>query len=433
MLNNNKGAALIMTIIILLFLSIIGFAFLTTSSSEANFTKYSENNMQAYYLARSGAEAMIKFVNFTPTSELTGYAAAKALNPDLTREEFIRNTLNNLNGQKSTNISFESKSPNFVVQVDKIGTNKFQITSKGTHNNISNNVIVEMNNISPFDYTIYSIGDLDTTPLGGPNAFGISGKLGSKGSITTKPGYPDEVDEYYDLQWDVLPLPSYIYNDNAFAYNFSFTEISRIYNTSNGNAVTIDKRSLGINISVVEPDSINIEPLDVAYEYDSSAINGNSNTTNIIFFTKPGKELKIVTDDINWTTSKNINVIGSGYVSLYVTKSANINTGNVKFLNAPDQFAMFMSKDANFTLSGNGQFVGFIYAPESTVFLDQSSGTDIYGSIIAENFSYVGLNSGNVGEVQPEDESGNAITWTHPGVSSVIKSEKSILYRVVWK
>lgn len=58
MIKNEKGAALVMTLVVLVVMSILAVAFITVSASEYKFSVVEENKVKAYYVARSGADAV---------------------------------------------------------------------------------------------------------------------------------------------------------------------------------------------------------------------------------------------------------------------------------------------------------------------------------------------------------------------------------------
>lgn len=89
MLHNEKGAALAMVIIILCVFSILGAAFLSISLSDSRHAVWNEKKEQAYYLARSGADATARWmlntcsknaadpINKLPTENMLGQGSFK--------------------------------------------------------------------------------------------------------------------------------------------------------------------------------------------------------------------------------------------------------------------------------------------------------------------------------------------------------------------
>ena len=111
-LKNQKGAALVWSIIVLLVLSILGVALLNISLSEAKHSIYSQRKVQAYYLAMSGVEA-----GFTKAKNITS-----------------KNTANEIATEASSQINSGSISGtgNYVVSFAAIGDSGLKITSTGT-------------------------------------------------------------------------------------------------------------------------------------------------------------------------------------------------------------------------------------------------------------------------------------------------------------
>lgn len=60
--NKRKGSALVMVLIIMLVLSILGTAIMRVAVAENNFAKRNEDRLQAYYIARSGAQAIAEYM-----------------------------------------------------------------------------------------------------------------------------------------------------------------------------------------------------------------------------------------------------------------------------------------------------------------------------------------------------------------------------------
>ncbi|OPL10615.1 MAG: hypothetical protein AVO34_10505 [Firmicutes bacterium ML8_F2] len=70
MLNNNKGSAMIVTLMVVLVVTALGFALWSYSTSEVRFTEKDADKMQAHYLARSGAEIVANYMIKNSTGTL---------------------------------------------------------------------------------------------------------------------------------------------------------------------------------------------------------------------------------------------------------------------------------------------------------------------------------------------------------------------------
>jgi len=75
---SQRGSVLILIIVVMSVLSILGVAVLNASVSENNQTVYQEKNIEAYYAARSGAEAMASYLigNSANTATVIGKTAS---------------------------------------------------------------------------------------------------------------------------------------------------------------------------------------------------------------------------------------------------------------------------------------------------------------------------------------------------------------------
>ena len=63
---NEKGIALLLVITVMLVLSILGITFLSVALTDNKVVAYQEKSMQAYYIARSGADSIAAYLNKNP-------------------------------------------------------------------------------------------------------------------------------------------------------------------------------------------------------------------------------------------------------------------------------------------------------------------------------------------------------------------------------
>jgi hypothetical protein len=107
-LNNNKGSALAMVLIIMLVMIILGTALINTAVAENKFAKHHEDKLQAYYIARSGAQAIAEYM----LKDANGDAA-----------DFIGKTSdwNSQVGGGSFQVTVEDDTVNNVVNIISLG------------------------------------------------------------------------------------------------------------------------------------------------------------------------------------------------------------------------------------------------------------------------------------------------------------------------
>ena len=70
--NNEKGMVLVLVLVVMVVLSILGLALLSISSASAKTIAYQNKLKQAYYLAKSGADAIGAHLINNPKDEPSG-------------------------------------------------------------------------------------------------------------------------------------------------------------------------------------------------------------------------------------------------------------------------------------------------------------------------------------------------------------------------
>jgi type II secretory pathway pseudopilin PulG len=71
-LSNNRGSTMIMVLMVMVVLLILGTALMSTSVADNRFAAKNEDRIQAYYIARTGAQAVAEYIIHGEASEIIG-------------------------------------------------------------------------------------------------------------------------------------------------------------------------------------------------------------------------------------------------------------------------------------------------------------------------------------------------------------------------
>jgi len=156
LLKNDKGVALLMVIIIMAFLLILGNSMLSTEIAEVYMNIHDEKEIQAYYIARSAAEALLSNLIENPNS-IVGISADSVPEQTYCTTEFAY-------GTAEIYIVYEGDLPD--------GTMQFQINSKGIYKGVSADVVINLikrrdddNEYEIFENAISCLGVVDIKNL----------------------------------------------------------------------------------------------------------------------------------------------------------------------------------------------------------------------------------------------------------------------------
>lgn len=203
MKNSNKGAALATVLIVLVVMSVLGSGLLTMSLGETKFAAYDEKRLQAYYVARAGAEAAANLLSTGANDDLIDRTEA--------------------------NTNFNPGS--FSVKIDKktiLGslTTEALIKSNGTVGNVTQKVNLILKKKKVLDGAVYVKNNMnlknntdiygDVIVASGGSITGNTGNI--HGSVTTgdlevyptpTPPVPAGIDDLNITSNLTLPSPSY--------------------------------------------------------------------------------------------------------------------------------------------------------------------------------------------------------------------------------
>lgn len=159
-INNERGAALPLVLTIVIVMSLLGTAIWQYSVTDTLNVSREEHKMQAYYLARSGADLVASAI-------ITNSVSAAAL----------------INAPKSSPVNLGDGS----FEVDVAGNlNNITINSTGIVNDVSQSTNLSLTKLTPkeiFNNVIYAKEPYDVTKMN------VSGSLESNNTIGTSSGY----------------------------------------------------------------------------------------------------------------------------------------------------------------------------------------------------------------------------------------------------
>lgn len=179
-----SGYALVLALISMLVLMILGTALLDLSIAETTFVNRNEDKLQAYYIARSGAQAVAEYMvadNNDDAADLIGTTSDQ----------------NNQIGGGTFTVD---------IQQDPTYSNIVNVVSTGVYNGIEQTVKVNLfRTFGLFDHAIVSQGYIDVSNEGGSG-------IDINGSVVTIDGEIDLPDGSYDTDGSIegasIVLPS---------------------------------------------------------------------------------------------------------------------------------------------------------------------------------------------------------------------------------
>lgn len=143
-IKSESGSVLAMTLIVMLVLGILGTVLLNISLAENKFANHNEDKMQAYYIARSGAQAVAEYMvqdNNDDAVDIIGFSTVA--NDQIGGGEFSLDVQEDATDSNTINI-VSTGTYNGITQTAKIQVTK---TSEGI-GGLFNHAIVAKNNIS---------------------------------------------------------------------------------------------------------------------------------------------------------------------------------------------------------------------------------------------------------------------------------------------
>jgi hypothetical protein len=215
MLKNEKGIALLITLCILLMLTIVGIAALTTSNTEMDIAGNQKNSLQAFYSSEAGlAQADYELKNAMEGINATGIdydtAAALMSNPMQLLTRYVPNysttfpdntfkSYQDLNNNQRYRVKYKISPDNtFIVSQQFVFSYDFEITAQGNHvDQVAGTSLRENVYKGSFSITLdrnsfaqYALFRNLTTNSSGSQLYFISGEIfGGPVHTNGKPGF----------------------------------------------------------------------------------------------------------------------------------------------------------------------------------------------------------------------------------------------------
>jgi Tfp pilus assembly protein PilX len=317
-IKSDGGAALGITIMILLVLSILGISFISIGYAESRNVIYQDKSMQAFYLARSGADAVSSWIVKNP-----GQAAS-------------------LDGKVADS---QGQFPNGKVemQVNHDALNKaIIVNAEGKVANAEKNVKVKLKQQSAntmVDKAIYCTSNLDISGMKVMGDVQSAGdiQISTNGSNKFEGKYTAHSPRYYAL----APFPILTPHSPSI----------------------IDVKNTNYTIS------------GTGYYFQSITVKNGT-----ITFRPTGSVMKIVADDI--TIDSDLNIDESvGRVELYINNSLTVTNKGVINNTEPHNLIIYLKDGSNFYMQANKTLNAYVIGPEATMQI-QSNHSTTNGALI---------------------------------------------------
>jgi hypothetical protein len=288
-----------------------------------------KKKMEAYYVARSGADALAQYVIMNPSS-------AEQL---ITTTDIDANKLaaGNIEGVGSFKIDVTDQSNNRSI---------LKIASEGMVNSTkqSANVYLYLMNASTiFDKAIYTVNDLDISNMK------VNGDVSSKGKIKYTSGDSNNSFHGKAYPFSDRNLPEPKFPSPPLASNIPI-EVK-------GGDKTIDNSSTYNEIKVTQDGILNINAND--------------------------KLVQVVIDKLVVDNSININASGKGRVEIFVNDLMSVTTkGFINNSANSGNLIIYLKEGSVLDIQAGKIINGYIYGPKATVFI-QSEKSCINGAVVS--------------------------------------------------
>lgn len=323
MFKNEKGSAIIVTLIVMFVITLLGFTLWNYNMAEAKFAERELNRTKAHYLARSGVETVAGYI--IENSEID-------IVDDIADGNIVTSEPTYLGeGHFTISISMNDEE----VLIEGIGE------VNGITDRVTLTLVERIDSFEAmFNRAIYSVADLDISHT---NAR-VYGDVESKGTVTGEP----ETGEIFANSTRTFHSP--VPPDRS--------NLCDVSNISTNSQITIDST----NYDACE--GIYIDEVDIKPQ-GKLTVNVPEGETFVMkvhkYFNKGSTE-----------------VVGGGAVILFITHSAELQTPHAM---SPESLMVILADGTSSTLRANGEFNGYIYGPNATTIM-QSAWSTVNGAII---------------------------------------------------
>ena len=383
---NEKGAALLIALTIMLALTLLGAAATMTASIEINIAGNQRTSTKAFYAADAGIEHA-KALLFDGTVSDTGSQNDPNWNKGNSYTTWgFNNTFNILHKLEGGNVALDSK-----------GNPLYVVSSTGSSiNNALQQIeaVLNLTYFTAFDYGVF--GDEGVTIDGDGETDSYNSDLGS---------YSATQGSNVDVGTNAIGANSITLGGNAKLHGNAMvghggnagTDISITGNaTVDGDKdVADDEKNLPVPAFPTTPFLVGNYTLLAnnqdtwyagTYDYDSITVTGTAKLTI-------DGDVIIYVSDMTISANGFIDIV-SGSLTIYFSNSLNVGgNGILNNTQTPSNLLIYGTQTAaNVLIGGNGDLYGAVYAPEADITVTGNG--DIYGSIVGDTVDVPG--NGNI-------------------------------------
>jgi len=332
--NNEKGYTLFSVLLVVLLLTIIGGAYLIVMTSEARQSVWHSDRTQAYYLARSGAEAGFKWVLNNQREYVKG---------DGDPEVFLKGDFEQ--GLRLETSANPQEPINVVIEYDasfgSLSEGSFRIISTGQYRKTEQRVILNLESRTDddlnllFDKALFSVED-------------ISGGFSVHASIIGDVETNNKFLAGYNVTGDIVE------------------DSTRIYNSADFKKVEEDLEGKDGNDLIISGGGPNTPPYVISEEAHYSNLTVES--WNILEIHTGGDNLRFLIDTFRVAGNARVDVVGGGTVYLFIRESGTIETPNT----GVGDLIIILDDGVHLDIKtpGGSKFSGYVYGPNASVTLD---------------------------------------------------------------
>jgi len=343
-LRNEKGIAIPLVLVTLVVLVLLGTALWQYSASELRNVAFEEDRTQAFYVARSGAETVARYI---------------MLNPSIA-EDLLDGTTSTVSdlvdfGHESLG---DDKIGDMQVSITDIGDDKLEITGLGIVNGSEGavSIVLELRDFPDPEAVVVTTG---TGHVNFHQNMTVEGSIVAGGPVTLPDSYDeDEFSCTPNFQFPPDYFKRVVVPDNPDPDNYYWPNLTIGTHTIYGNQHhEIDNLTVNNNGKLI-------------FDFNSSG----ANSTAIL-----------VVSDLDLKNGSEIKIEGIGTVEIYIRNTATMNGPQITYPEGA-QLIFFLAEGCEVSLNGNVGFDGLFYGPYDTHVKLQSN-TSVNGAMIVGTLS----------------------------------------------
>lgn len=361
----NRGAAFVVILVLMLVLGVIGVAFLTISVNSMSAVNHQKSWKQAYYLAYSGANAVVRYLSQHPNDvESMAENTSTATFPvdydnslGIPGGEYHVETFRSYNGTTSDPTDDTYR----ITGIGKVETIERRTTATVKRARLSDVI----------DGAIYSTANLDISGMQ------VIGSVQSAGTIFPPNNIVDEEEDIPNGESKYL-FGEVIPDEPKF---FSIDWIDPSLATEMGN----------INIANNALHQTDLSSGGVFY-IPKIKVGGSNSPTKGWEIIIGNSHVDLIVDELETKGNILINATGSGSLNLFITSEFDSQTSGIINQDESSRLFVFLNAGSVLTDSSGMQFNGYIIGPEANIYI-KSSNTNIIGAVYG-NALFGNINAG---------------------------------------